>query len=176
MHVRPLGGAAAMISVNSVGLPATKKLCDRGQLVIHGHRNGWGQLNRHPLLGIGFSTYTGTVTAADQWDEEPRTKGVLPGLDGSYEALFHEVGMPAFWLDLAAAGPAACFLREPRLQRAIGVIYRPQTERFSHYFEAVLPAQFDAMIHIDHTHALRPMDGEVSPVLDFPTRDTTARV
>lgn len=52
-----LGGAAAMISVNSVGLPATKKLCDRGQLVIHGHRNGWGQLNRHPLLGIGFSAY-----------------------------------------------------------------------------------------------------------------------
>lgn len=50
-------GTCAMVSINSVGLSATKKICDQGDLVIHGHRNGWGMLNRHPLLGIEFPAY-----------------------------------------------------------------------------------------------------------------------
>jgi erythromycin esterase-like protein len=78
-------------------------------------------------------------------------------LPGSYEALFHEVGIPRFWLPLRT-GPAAEALRRPRLERAIGVIYRPDTERISHYFTAELPAQFDAVIHLDHTRALEPLE------------------
>ncbi|HEX6608675.1 MAG TPA: erythromycin esterase family protein, partial [Chloroflexia bacterium] len=109
-----------------------------------------GQLVRERHDGdtalIGFTTYTGTVTAASDWDEPAERKRVRPGLPGSYEALFHEVGIPRFWLPLHS-GPAADALRRPRLERAIGVIYRPDTERISHYFTAELPAQFDAVIH-----------------------------
>ncbi|HLB34794.1 MAG TPA: erythromycin esterase family protein, partial [Chthoniobacterales bacterium] len=83
---------------------------------------------------------------------------VQPGLHGSYEELFHEVGLPGFWLDLRQENEAIELLQEPRLQRAIGVIYRPETERWSHYYHAQLPKQFDAVIHIDETHALIPLD------------------
>jgi erythromycin esterase-like protein len=120
-----------------------------------------GQLVRERHDGdtalIGFTTYTGTVTAASDWDEPAERKRVRPGLPGSYEALFHEVGIPRFWLPLRT-GPAAEALRRPRLERAIGVIYRPDTERISHYFTAELPAQFDAVIHLDHTRALEPLE------------------
>ena len=107
---------------------------------------------------IGFSTYHGTVSAATNWDAPVERKRVRPGLPGSYEALFHEVGMPAFWLDLRAETEAIEALRTPRLQRAIGVIYRPETERLSHYVEARLPDQFDAIIHLDETTALEPLE------------------
>jgi erythromycin esterase-like protein len=120
-----------------------------------------GQLVRERHDGdtalIGFTTYTGTVTAASDWDEPAERKHVRPGLPGSYEALFHEVGIPRFWLPLRD-GPAAAALRRPRLERAIGVIYRPETERISHYFNAELPAQFDAVIHLDETRALEPLE------------------
>jgi erythromycin esterase-like protein len=120
-----------------------------------------GQLVRERHDGdtalIGFTTYTGTVTAAADWDEPAERKRVRSGLPGSYEALFHEVGIPRFWLPLRT-GPAAEALRRPRLERAIGVIYRPDTERISHYFTAELPAQFDAVIHLDHTRALEPLE------------------
>ncbi len=120
-----------------------------------------GQLVRERHDGdtalIGFTTYTGTVTAASDWDEPAERKRVRPGLPGSYEALFHEVGIPRFWLPLHS-GPAADALRRPRLERAIGVIYRPDTERISHYFTAELPAQFDAVIHLDETRALEPLE------------------
>ncbi len=105
---------------------------------------------------VGFSTYTGTVTAADDWDAPPRTKRVRPGLAGSYEALFHAAGVPRFLLMLEGDVPDEA--RERRLQRAIGVIYRPETERVSHYFHARLAAQFDALIHIDETRALAPLE------------------
>jgi erythromycin esterase-like protein len=107
---------------------------------------------------VGFTTYTGTVTAASDWDAPAERKQVRPGLPGSYEALFHDTGLPYFLLPLRSGGPAADALREPRLERAIGVIYRPQTERLSHYLEARLPGQFDAVIHIDDTRALEPLE------------------
>lgn len=107
---------------------------------------------------IGFSTYTGTVTAASDWGAPPERKRVRPGLKHSYEDLFHNVGLPRFLVDLRHEHPALDLLRHERLQRAIGVIYRPETERLSHYFHTRLPDQFDAMIHIDETRALEPLE------------------
>lgn len=112
---------------------------------------------------VGFSTYSGTVTAATDWGEEAERRIVRPGLPGSYEDLFHQVGEPNFMLDLHDEEIRSC-LSEPMLQRAIGVIYRPRTERMSHYFECVLPRQFDWMIHLDQTRALEPL--ETSSVWD----------
>jgi len=82
---------------------------------------------------------------------------VRPGLPGSYERTFHDFGEARFWIDLAERDVAR-ELEGPLLQRAIGVIYRPETERWSHYFEAHLPAQFDLLIRLDRTDALRPLD------------------
>jgi erythromycin esterase-like protein len=115
---------------------------------------------RHPkdVVLVGFSTYEGTVTAASDWGGPAERKRVRPGLNGSYEALFHGTGLPRFMLLLDKLGEAAGGLREPRLQRAIGVVYRPETERYSHYFEVELPAQFDAIIHLDETRALEPIE------------------
>ncbi len=107
---------------------------------------------------VGFTTYTGTVMAASDWGGAAKRKRVRHGLENSYEGLFHEVGMNNFMLDLTADVPATELLRRPRLERAIGVIYRPETERISHYFEARLAEQFDACIHIDETSALEPLE------------------
>ena len=107
---------------------------------------------------IGFTTYTGTVMAASDWGGVAKRKRVRPGLENSYEGLFHEVGMKSFLLDLTADTGATELLRRPRLERAIGVIYRPETERISHYFETQLAEQFDACIHIDETSALEPLE------------------
>lgn len=122
-----------------------------------------GQLarERHPqgTFLIGFTTFTGTVTAASAWDAPAERKVVRPALPESYEALFHALGERRFLLDLS--GPAAAAddeLLRPRLERAIGVIYRPETERQSHYFVARLAAQFDALIHIDETRAVEPLE------------------
>lgn len=121
-----------------------------------------GQLvrERHPdeAVLIGFTTFEGTVTAANNWDEPAQRMQVRQGMEGSFERLFHEVGLPAFWLDL---DQARHLLEEERLERAIGVIYRPATERQSHYFDASLPDQFDGVVHIDRTSALMPL--ETSP-------------
>ena len=88
-------------------------------------------------------------------DEEAR---VRPALAGSYEELFHATAQPSFWIDLRERNSANDLLQRERLQRAIGVIYRPETERLSHYFEVRLPAQFDAIIHIDETRGLEPLE------------------
>lgn len=109
-------------------------------------------------LLIGFSTYTGTVTAAHNWDQPAQRYQVRPGLPGSWEELLHETGRDRFVFDIPKSGSLADELREPRLQRAIGVIYRPETERFSHYSEVRLPDQFDTLIHLDVTSALHPLD------------------
>ena len=85
---------------------------------------------------IGFTTHSGTVTAASNSDEPAECKRVRPALPGSYEALFHALDIPRFWLDLRKQNKAMELLREERLERAIGVIYRPETERQSHYFYA----------------------------------------
>jgi erythromycin esterase-like protein len=109
-------------------------------------------------LLVGFTTHSGSVTAASGWHLPAEHKTVRPGLDGSYEKLFHQVGIPRFLLDLTAENPAVRALREPRLERAIGVIYQPETERRSHYFTACLPQQFDAVLHFDETRAVEPLD------------------
>jgi erythromycin esterase-like protein len=107
---------------------------------------------------VGFTTHRGTVTASSDWDEPGRRRRVRPALEGSYEALFHDAGPERFMLDLRAEGPARDLLRLPRLERAIGVIYRPETERLSHYFHARLAEQFDAVLHFDETTAVEPLE------------------
>jgi erythromycin esterase-like protein len=107
---------------------------------------------------VGFSTYTGTVTAASDWDAPAERKRVRPGMPGSWEALFHGVGVADFLLPLKGDANLIENLDQVRLERAIGVIYRPETERVSHYFEARLPQQFDAVIHFDETRAVEPLD------------------
>ena len=107
---------------------------------------------------IGFSTYAGTVTAASNWGAPAERKRVRPALADSYEALFHQTERPNFWLNLREESEAVQGLRQSRLERAIGVIYRPETERISHYFLAELPQQFDAIIHFDETRAVEPLE------------------
>lgn len=127
-----------------------------------------GQLARERYGGevcsVGQFTFDGTVTAADDWGGLHRAMTVRPGLPGSFEMLFHRVG-PAFALDLRAPAVRQALGGE-RLERAIGVIYRPDTERRSHYFEADLAAQFDVAVHLDRTRALEPLDPFEKPAPD----------
>jgi erythromycin esterase-like protein len=120
-----------------------------------------GQLMRERFANetvlVGFSTHHGTVTAASDWNAPAERKNVRPALRGSYEDLFHETGLPRFWIDLRGAGQIGV-LQQRRIERAIGVIYRPETERLSHYFHARLPEQFDAIIYIDETRAVEPLE------------------
>lgn len=128
-----------------------------------GERGEWniGQLarNRHDghAFLVGFTTHDGTVTAASNWGGPAERKRVRPSLAESYEGLFHDVGIERFLLMLGN-GERTSGLRRPRLERAIGVIYRPETERASHYFHANIHAQFDAVIHIDRTRAVEPLE------------------
>jgi erythromycin esterase-like protein len=121
-----------------------------------------GQLVRERHGGdaflVGFTTHHGTVTAASEWDAPAERKNVRPALDDSYEALFHATGLGRFLLGLRTDKTTAEALREARLERAIGVIYRPDTERASHYFKAQLPEQFDAVVHFDATRAVEPLE------------------
>jgi len=137
-----------------------------GQLVRQKH----GQ----DCVSAGFSTYSGTVTAASNWGEPAERKRVRPAMPGSYEELFHDVAIPAFALTLPPDSHVAGGLREPRLERAIGVIYRPESEVASHYFHARLSDQFDAIIHIDETQAVEPLEltaewGVGEPAETFPS-------
>jgi protein-L-isoaspartate(D-aspartate) O-methyltransferase len=111
---------------------------------------------------IGFGTNSGTVAAASNWDEPMQVINVRPALAGSYERLCHETGDPRFLLPLRGIAPKSAIaeLSNPRLERAIGVIYRPETELQSHYFEAVLPRQFDEYIWLDKTNAVAPLRSE----------------
>jgi erythromycin esterase-like protein len=140
---------AAVWAHNShVGDARATQLGDKGELTI-------GQLvrERHPndALLVGFSTYTGTVTAASRWGGIAERKRVRPALAGSWEDVFHRTGRSEFAVDTAGQ-PGR------RLERAIGVIYLPQTERVSHYFEAELARQFDVLIHLDETRAVEPLE------------------
>jgi erythromycin esterase-like protein len=147
---RTSGGAkVAVWEHNShIGDNRATELGQAGQLNV-------GQLvrERHgqQALLVGFTTYTGTVTAASDWGAPAERKQVVPALPGSWEELFHEQGVDAFLLDPSR-------LRGRRLERAIGVVYQPQTERISHYFHARLADQFDAVIHLDETTALEPLE------------------
>lgn len=107
---------------------------------------------------VGFTTYTGTVTAASEWEGPAHRKHVRPALAGSYERLFHEAGIPRLLLPLGTDLELASALAGPHLERAIGVIYAPETERRSHYFHARLPRQFDYVIHVDETRAVEPLE------------------
>ena len=129
---------------------------------------------------IGFSTNTGTVTAAHDWDEPGMRRRVRRALPDSFEHLFAETAAsysaPNFWIPLRGETPVARLLEQPRLQRAIGVIYRTETERQSHYYDVALSRQFDAMIHLDETTALRGLEPGVEwhrdidePPETFPT-------
>jgi erythromycin esterase-like protein len=130
-------------------------MADEGELNV-------GQLlrERHgeEALLVGFTTCEGTVTAADDWGGPPERMAVRPALAGSVEELFHEVALPRFFVPLRGAGEALGELREPLLERAIGVVYLPRTERRSHYFEARVAGQFDAIVHIDRTRAVEPLE------------------
>lgn len=138
-----------------VGDARATSMRDRGEFNL-------GQLARETAgnraLLVGFSTYSGTVSAAADWDTRVERKRVRPALPGSIEALFHDCGLGNFFLDLRSSSGVATALADRRLERAIGVIYRPDTERLSHYFDTSLSRQFDAVFHYDHTRAVEPLD------------------
>ena len=137
-----------------IGDARTTGASKRGELNI-------GQLvrQRHQdeTLLIGFSTYNGTVTAAQDWDEPPETMTVRDALPDSFEELFHHVTPHDFILNLRDKAEVRKLLAKPRISRFIGVIYRPDTERQSHYFDVTMPDQFDAVLHVDRTMALKPL-------------------
>jgi erythromycin esterase-like protein len=179
-HLRATGSAPKLVvwAHNShLGDARYTDMSRRGELNL-------GQLAREhygeDVRLIGFSTHTGTVTAAHDWDEPGMQRRIRPSLQGSYERVFHEVSAsretPRFLLPLREDNAATRTLAEPRLQRAIGVVYRPETERQSHYYDVVLPNQFDAIIHLDETRALRGLEpgehwerGVEEPPETFPT-------
>jgi erythromycin esterase-like protein len=129
-----------------------------------GKRGEWnvGQLARQKYgkdsVLVGFTTDHGTVTAASHWDGEAERKRVRPALSGSIEKHFHQAGIDRFLLLMKKGSRISEALREPLLERAIGVIYRPGTERQSHYFHATVSEQFDAVIHFDETRAVEPLE------------------
>ncbi len=153
---RGAGAARAVVWAHNshVGDARATDRVDVGELNL-------GQLARqafgsHAFL-IGQTTHVGTVTAASQWDGPAQRKRVRPSMPGSCERLFHDVGLGRFLL-LLREGLARDALRAPRLQRAIGVIYRPESEQISHCVRACLAEQFDAVLHIDETTALQPLE------------------
>jgi erythromycin esterase-like protein len=137
-----------------IGDARATQMSSRGELNL-------GQLmrERHPreTFSLGFTTSVGTVTAASDWGAPAERMRVRPPLDESYETVLSQSGVPAMLICPLAGGRVAEALRGPRLERAIGVIYRPGTERQSHYF-ADLPGQFDALVHIDRTRAVEPLE------------------
>jgi erythromycin esterase-like protein len=116
---------------------------------------------------VGMTTHDGEVTAAHEWEEPAALRAVRPSLPGSYERLFHDTGLGSFMLPLSTPDLARA-LAGPRLERAIGVLYRPETERASHYFTARLPEQFDLLVHIDRTRALEPLEKWARHDVDLP--------
>jgi erythromycin esterase-like protein len=121
-----------------------------GQLVRYRHGDD--------ALLVGFTTYQGTVTAASKWDDPAERKRVRAALSGSYEALFHETALPEFLLTLRGSKWLTGVLSQGMLERAIGVIYLTESEWLSHYFDARLTDQFDAVIHLDQTRAVEPLE------------------
>ena len=152
------GSKAIVWAHNShVGDSAATEMALRGEHNI-------GHLCRQEFGGsaylVGFGTNSGTVAAASDWDGPMEIKKVQPALPKSYERLCHASGHPRFMLGLRnrAELTSAQGLGKPQLERAIGVVYRPETERASHYFQAILPRQFDEYIWFDDTRAVTPFD------------------
>ncbi len=138
-----------------VGDARATEMAGRGEVNI-------GQLMRErhgsDAVNVGFTTYTGSVTASSDWGGAAERKRVRPALADSLEALLHASDLPAFILCPLAGGESGRALLEPRLERAIGVIYHPQTERQSHFFGASAARQFDALVHLDETRAVEPLE------------------
>jgi protein-L-isoaspartate(D-aspartate) O-methyltransferase len=109
---------------------------------------------------IGMGPHSGTVAAASDWDGDMEIKRVNPSRPDSYERQFHDTGMPRLLLDTTRDSAAARGLKPQRLERFIGVIYRPETELMSHYADASLPQQFDAFLWFDQTTAVTPLGRE----------------
>lgn len=138
-----------------LGDAGATEMGQRGELNV-------GQLIRErygrDCFNIGFTTHEGDVTAATDWDGPAERKRVRTSLVGSYERVFHDSEIPQFLLTFRGQRDRSPALPSGALERAIGVIYLPQSERISHYFFADLPAQFDAVIHIDQTRAVEPLE------------------
>jgi erythromycin esterase-like protein len=154
-HLGPGARIVVWAHNSHLGDARATEMSHRGELNL-------GQLVREQYgseaVLVGFTTHSGTVTASSGWDNPAERKCVRPALPDSYEAIFHQVGVPNILLRLGKHGIASSALREPRLERAIGVIYLPQSERASHYFHAQLPDQFDAILHYDETRAVEPLE------------------
>lgn len=154
-----------------VGDARATELGERGDLTLG--RLARERHGRDAVL-VGFTTYDGTVTAATTWGGPALRRTVRPGLPGSLEALLHEVGLPGFVLVPQPGGAALRALDRTRIARAIGVIYRPETERQSHYVGSRTAAQYDALIHVDGTRAVEPLEREAAwlegePPATYPT-------
>jgi len=157
-HLSKGSGHAAKLVVwahnSHLGDARNTEMSLRGELNV-------GQLARErygaETASIGFTTFTGTVTAAADWGEAAQRMVVREGLIGSWERFFHDLGLGNLYVDLRRVR-AASTRPVSLLERAIGVIYRPETERQSHYFHADLPRQFDAVLHYDRTRAVEPLE------------------
>ena len=143
-----------------VGDARATEMSARGELNV-------GELCRREFgrraYSVGFGTDHGTVAAASHWDGPMEVKRVQPAREDSYEFLFHESGVPGLLLGLRdpVAPELRTALSTARLERAIGVIYRPETELASHYFRAVLPRQFDEFVWLDETRAVTPIGTQI---------------
>lgn len=158
------GGTVVWAHNSHLGDARATGMAARGELNL-------GQLARmrfgDSCCAVGMTTHEGEVTAAHEWGEPAALRIVRPSLAGSYERLFHETGLPAFLLVLSTPELTEA-LAGPRLERAIGVLYRPETERPSHYFSARMPEQFDLLVHVDRTRALEPLEKWARHEIDLP--------
>lgn len=157
-HIARTTGRAKMIvwAHNShVGDASATSMGRRGEINV-----GSLMRSRHgrDAVLVGFTTYTGTVTAAPEWHRPEERKSVRDARPDSYEGVFHGLGVPAFYLPLRMHRPHLAGLPESMLERAIGVVYKPQTELVSHYFRANILQQFDALFHYDRTRAVEPLE------------------
>ena len=159
-HRRTADGRPGKVVVwahnSHVGDARATELAELGQVTL-------GQLAREAygprdVVLVGFSTFTGAVTAASEWGGPATVMPVTPAAGDSHEALLHETGLSHLLLVVGEDERATAALAATRLQRAIGVIYRRRSERISHYVFADVTRQFDALVHLDTTTALEPLD------------------
>ncbi len=154
-HLGPSGKIVVWAHNSHLGDARATEMGQHGELNV-------GQLVRekygNDAVLIGFTTYTGSVTAASNWDGPAEQKHVQPALSDSFEALLHATHMPNFLMVLRGSKFLAPILNQERLERAIGVVYLPRSERVSHYFGARLADQFDVVIHLDETRGLQPLE------------------
>jgi erythromycin esterase-like protein len=159
-HAGPRSRAVVWAHNSHLGDARATEMSARGELNL-------GQLVRERFGAeawlVGFTTHAGSVTAARDWGDPAQRRRVRPSIGGSWERLFHDTQLGQFLLIVDRDA-----LPGERLERAIGVIYRPESERFSHYFQARLSEQFNAVIHIDETSALQPLEAWARDEVDLP--------